>query len=136
MRGTGTRRGRGVGTRAGRTVPGPRSAGRRRRRAHRRRAGARPARRGGAALGEALAGVVSALDPDVVVVAGGVLDSGPWYLDALRAELSAHTLPLLREVPVRPAVLGADAVALGVAVHALRRPVPPPVPGDVTPAHA
>ncbi|MBO1332306.1 ROK family protein [Streptomyces sp. VRA16 Mangrove soil] len=75
---------------------------------------------GGAALGEALAGVVATLDPDVVVVAGGVLDSGPWYLDALRAELAARTLPALRRIPVRAATLGADAVALGAAVHAGR----------------
>ncbi|MGW6485737.1 ROK family protein [Streptomyces sp. NPDC055056] len=74
--------------------------------------------RGGTALGVALAGIVSALDPDVVVLAGGVLQSGGWYEDALRVALAAHTLPLLSEVPVTAAVLGADAVALGAAVHA------------------
>ncbi|MFD6417985.1 ROK family protein [Streptomyces sp. NPDC060194] len=72
-------------------------------------------RRGGAALGEALAGVVSTLDPDVVVLAGGVLHAGPWYEEALRASLAASTLPLLRSVPVVPAALGSDAVLLGAA---------------------
>ncbi|MGW2478012.1 ROK family protein [Streptomyces sp. NPDC001665] len=74
--------------------------------------------RGGAALGTALAGIVSALDPDIVVLAGGVLDSGPWYEDALRTALAAHTLPLLRDVHVATAVLGSHAVALGAAQHA------------------
>ncbi|MFJ7625173.1 ROK family protein [Streptomyces sp. NPDC097595] len=74
--------------------------------------------RGGTALGTALAGIVSALDPDVVVLAGGVLESGRWYGDALRRAVEEHTLPLLHGVPVTTAALGADAVALGAAEHA------------------
>ncbi|MER5740941.1 ROK family protein [Streptomyces sp. NPDC002262] len=74
-------------------------------------------RRGGRALGAALAGVVSTLDPDVVVLAGGVLHAGLWYEEAARAELTARTLPLLRGTHVVRAGLGADAVLLGAASH-------------------
>ncbi len=75
-------------------------------------------RRGGGALGAALAGVVNTLDPDVVVLSGGVLDAGPWYEDALRAELASRALPLLRGTRVVRAALGADAVLLGAVSRA------------------
>ncbi|MFF4858540.1 ROK family protein [Streptomyces rubiginosohelvolus] len=75
-------------------------------------------RRGGGALGAVLAGVVNTLDPDVVVLSGGVLDAGPWYEDALRAELVARALPLLRGTRVVRAALGADAVLLGAVSRA------------------
>ncbi|MFJ1958786.1 ROK family protein [Streptomyces microflavus] len=74
-------------------------------------------RRGGRALGAALAGVVSTFDPDVVVLAGGVLDAGPWYEESVRSELAARTLPLLSETRVVRAALGADAVLLGAVCH-------------------
>ncbi|TYR51732.1 ROK family protein [Streptomyces parvus] len=75
-------------------------------------------RLGGGALGAALAGVVSTLDPDVVVLSGGVLEAGPWYEDALRAELASRALPLLRGTRVVRAALGADAVLLGAVSRA------------------
>jgi glucokinase len=77
--------------------------------------------RGGHALGVALAGVVATLDPEVVVVAGGVLDSGPWYLRALETSLNAATLPSLAGVRVCRAALGSAAVLVGAA-HAGRHP--------------
>lgn len=79
-------------------------------------------RRGGEALGAALAGVVNTVDPDVVVLAGGVLDAGPWYEAALRAELSALALPLLSGTRVVRAALGADAVLLGAVGRAAAVP--------------
>ncbi|MFF4650862.1 ROK family protein [Streptomyces sp. NPDC001380] len=94
-------------------------------------------RAGGEALGTALAGVVAVLDPDVVVLGGGVLAAGPWYADALRSALARHTLPLLRAVPVVQSVLDADAVLLGAAAEAraaLADPVPA-APADAVPAH-
>ncbi|MFF3890390.1 ROK family protein [Streptomyces sp. NPDC001914] len=75
---------------------------------------------GGTALGEALAAVTAVVDCDVIIVEGGVLHSGPWYGQALRKRITSCALPLLRDVTVVPAALGADAVALGAAVHATR----------------
>lgn len=72
---------------------------------------------GGTALGRTLAGLVSALDPEVVVVGGGVVGAGEPYLEPLRRALAAETLPALAEVPVRTAALGTDAVAIGAAIQ-------------------
>ncbi|MEU5366845.1 ROK family protein [Streptomyces sp. NPDC005925] len=83
---------------------------------------------GGRALGIALGGVVSTLDPDVVVVSGGVLDSGPWYGTALSTTLAGAALPALADVRVTPAALGADAVLVGAADAARRLPGRTPDP--------
>ena len=73
---------------------------------------------GGRSLGEALAGVVAVVSPDVVVLGGGVLDAGVLVLDPLRAALAVHAHPVVADVPVRSSLLGADAVAVGAALHA------------------
>ncbi|GLW57476.1 ROK family protein [Kitasatospora phosalacinea] len=73
---------------------------------------------GGYALGTALAGVVAALDPDVVVLGGGAAAAGPWYETGLRAALAVHTLPLLADVRVVRSALDADAVLIGAAAEA------------------
>ncbi|MFI0724163.1 ROK family protein [Streptomyces sp. NPDC021224] len=75
---------------------------------------------GGAALGGALAGVVSVLDPDVVVLGGGVLASGPWYPRAVREAVRTRTLPSLAGVRVATSVLGGTAVLVGAAAEARR----------------
>lgn len=76
---------------------------------------------GGRALGIALGGIASTLDPDVVVLAGGVLRSGPWYAAGLREALPTATLPSLARLRVVPALLGSGAVLAGAA-HAARHP--------------
>ncbi|GAA4831168.1 ROK family protein [Kitasatospora terrestris] len=77
---------------------------------------------GGHALGTALAGVVAALDPDVVVLGGGAAASGPWFEAGLRAALASHTLPLLAGVRLTRSALDADAVLIGAATEARRLP--------------
>jgi len=72
----------------------------------------------GAALGEALAAVVDIVDPDVVVLAGGVLEIGGGLADGARASLRAHALPGPASVRVAVSTLGADAVLVGAALHA------------------
>ncbi|WP_206184602.1 ROK family protein [Thermoactinospora rubra] len=74
--------------------------------------------RGGTALGRALAGVVNVWDPAAVVVGGGVAAVGEPYLGPLRTALRASVLPVLADVPVVEAVLGADAVVVGAAREA------------------
>ncbi|MER5967603.1 ROK family protein [Streptomyces sp. NPDC002057] len=76
--------------------------------------------RGGEALGTALAGLVATLDPDRVVISGGVLNSGPYYLAGLRDTLASHSLPALADTTVTASRLGADAVLLGAAETARR----------------
>ncbi|TDD07771.1 ROK family protein [Nonomuraea deserti] len=77
---------------------------------------------GGAALGRALAGVVNVVDPEAVIIAGGVLAAGERYLAPLRSALAAGLLPALAGVPVLRARLGDDAVLVGAALDAAATP--------------
>jgi glucokinase len=75
----------------------------------------------GRRLGEGLAGLVNVLDPDLVVVGGGVAAEGELILGpARKAFLGAVEAAEQRpEVPVVPAELGNDAGAVGAAALAL-----------------
>ncbi|MEV7574317.1 ROK family protein [Pseudarthrobacter sp. NPDC089323] len=72
-----------------------------------------------AAAGQAVGGLANILDPEIVVVSGGLADAGaPWWRPmehALRAEL----LPALANLPVLPAALGNAAAIIGAARHVL-----------------
>ena len=68
-------------------------------------------------LGVGLAGLVSAFDPAVVIVGGGVSDAGDLLLDPARAAFSAR-LPgrgFRSEPPIVRAALGPDAGFIGAA---------------------
>ncbi|MFB9718290.1 ROK family protein [Planobispora longispora] len=70
---------------------------------------------GASALGSAIGGLVNVIDPEIVVIGGGVAGCGaPWW-DALREAVRAEVLPALCDIPVEPAVLGGDAALLGAA---------------------
>jgi glucokinase len=75
----------------------------------------------GRRLGMGIAGLVNVLDPEIVVVGGGVADIGPALLDPAREAFRATVLaPDHRpEVPIVPAALGNDAGAIGAAAIAL-----------------
>lgn len=68
------------------------------------------------ALGTALAGAVAMLDPEAIILAGGVASSAdvvaPLLLDALRRHLPPH----LRGVAVKPGAFGPRASLIGAAV--------------------
>jgi glucokinase len=72
-------------------------------------------------LGIAAAGLVNALDPEMIVVGGGAADAGDLILDPARRALAAHLLGAEHrpEVPLVPALLGPDAGMVGVALLAL-----------------
>lgn len=67
------------------------------------------------AVGRSIAGVVTVLDPAVVVIGGGMAEAGaPWWQameDALRAEL----IDVLADLSVVPATLGGSAAIAGAA---------------------
>ncbi|HEX2031123.1 MAG TPA: ROK family glucokinase [Actinomycetota bacterium] len=77
----------------------------------------------GRRLGEGIAGLVNVLDPEAVVVGGGVAEIGsPLFEPARRAFLGAVEAPGHRpEVPIIPAALGNRAGAIGAAALALDR---------------
>ncbi len=73
-------------------------------------------------LGQGIAGLVNVLDPEVVVIGGGVGEAGELLLEpARRAFHAAVEAPGNRpEVPLVGAMLGNDAGAIGAADLALR----------------
>ncbi|MFI2650059.1 ROK family protein [Micromonospora fulviviridis] len=73
-------------------------------------------RRAGTALGAALAGLVALLDPEVVLVGGGAAEA---LLPAAAEAYAAHLPAAWAGVPLLPAALGGDAVAVGAARLAL-----------------
>jgi glucokinase len=82
---------------------------------------------GGGVLGQLLAGLVNAVDPESVVVGGGVAVPSGRYWAAAQREFHRHLLPAVAGVPMVPAGLGSDAVVVGAAELARRGlPEPPP----------
>jgi glucokinase len=75
----------------------------------------------GRRLGEGLAGLVNALDPQLVVVGGGAMEAGDLLLDPAR-EVFARSIEApdhRSRVEIVPAQLGPDAGAVGAAALAL-----------------
>jgi glucokinase len=77
----------------------------------------------GRRLGRGIAGLVNVLDPEAVVLGGGVADAGDLVLEPARAEfLDALEAPASRpEVPLLAAKLGNDAGAIGAGLLALEK---------------
>jgi glucokinase len=75
----------------------------------------------GRRLGQGLAGLVNILDPDLIVIGGGVAEEGELLLGpARRAMGEAVEAPEDRpDVPLVPAALGNDAGAIGAGILAL-----------------
>ncbi len=85
-------------------------------------------------VGTALAGVANIIDPDIVVVGGGVPEIGPLWWEPAQAAYAAAIVPYLAEVPMVPATVGWRAALLGAAALAeatfapSSAPVPTPAP--------
>lgn len=76
-------------------------------------------KRAAVALGKAIAGVVTTLDPAAVVIGGGVAEAGPvWWLP-LRETIRNEVVSVLADVPVLKAQLGNSAALVGAAAHVL-----------------
>lgn len=75
----------------------------------------RAVRESAAAVGRATAGIVTVLDPAVVVVGGGMAGAGPIWWEAMETALRAELVDVLAGVPVRPAALGGAAAIVGAA---------------------
>ncbi len=80
---------------------------------------------GGQALGASLGWLVNVLDPDVILVGGGLGTAGGLYWDSLVDSTRAHVWSeASRQLPILPASLGPDAAVLGAALAgAVRQPV-------------
>jgi glucokinase len=75
----------------------------------------------GRRLGEGIAGLVNILDPEAVVVGGGVSELGAPLLDPIRERFleTVEAADVRPEVPIVAAALGNDAGAIGAAMLAL-----------------
>jgi glucokinase len=73
----------------------------------------------GMTLGTALGGLSNVLDPDVIVIGGGVAQLGHLLFDPLNRALRAQTLPGPDTVAVRTAALGPLAGTVGAAILAV-----------------
>ena len=69
-------------------------------------------------LGCILAGYITSINPEAVIVGGGVPQIGALWWDAFESAFREGLPPLLRATPLLPAALGAEAVLLGAAMLA------------------
>ena len=72
-----------------------------------------------ACLGRALAGLVTVIDPDVVVVSGGLARAGDLWWGPLRRTFAAEIIDPLASIKIIPATLGTTAPIVGAARGAL-----------------
>ena len=74
--------------------------------------------RGAQALGAGIAAAAALLEPEGVVIGGGVASIGAPYLDAVRRAIASMALPALRSLDVRPAATKDFAGVVGAAFAA------------------
>lgn len=70
---------------------------------------------GARALGSAIGGVANLIDPEVVVIGGGVTGVGERWWAPMEESLRAELLPPLADLTVLPAALGSSAALVGAA---------------------
>lgn len=76
-----------------------------------------------AVLGAACASIASLLDPEILILAGGLSEAFGLFEPVLRRQMRTLGAPGVRDMPIVPALLGKDAAAYG----ALRAAMPPRV---------
>jgi glucokinase len=79
----------------------------------------------GSEIGAALASVVWLLNPDCVVIGGGIANAGDLLFEPIRKTVRERTMPVFWEkLQIVPAQLGTDAGIIGAAALALEEPAP------------
>ncbi len=72
-------------------------------------------------LGLAIASLLNVLNPELVVVGGGVSQAGEPFLAGIREAVRQRAMPSVRQTPIVAASLGPDAALVGAAVAAFQR---------------
>ncbi|QGH68376.1 ROK family protein [Pseudactinotalea sp. HY158] len=67
------------------------------------------------ATGRVVGGLLNVLDPELVVLSGGVSEAGEAWWDAVRAGIALDAMTLVSDTPVVAASAGPDAALLGAA---------------------
>lgn len=70
---------------------------------------------GGLAAGSAIASLANVLDPERIIIAGGMAGAGELWWQALRAGYAASTIHLVKDTELVPATLGNDAALIGAS---------------------
>ncbi|MGH3654605.1 ROK family protein [Glutamicibacter sp.] len=70
---------------------------------------------GGLAAGSAAGSLANVLDPEKIVIAGGMAGAGKIWWDGLREGFAASAIDLLQGTGLSPAALGTDAALIGAA---------------------
>lgn len=70
-------------------------------------------------LGRVVAGLVTVIDPDLVVIGGGVVGIGPAWWKPFETSCRSELVDALAGVRLRPAALGAEAALIGAAKSVL-----------------
>lgn len=78
-------------------------------------------RRGARALGRGLATAITLLDPECVILGGGVAHLGAPWLEAVRQAAAEHSLPQSRLVPIELGILSGKAALIGAATLAWQK---------------
>lgn len=66
------------------------------------------------AIGAMCASLVNLLDPEVIVIGGGIAEHTPRLFEVVRAEIERRALPILHDaVRIEPAALGGDVSLIG-----------------------
>lgn len=78
----------------------------------------RAVREAASALGTCLAGLIMLMDPDVVVVGGGLAEAGQLWWRPMESALRCELIDIVASVPVKPAELGGKAALVGAAHRA------------------
>ena len=95
---------------------------------------------GAEAVGCAIGSVANLIDPELIVIGGGVTGLGAGWLDRVRRAAARTTIPVIGTLRIESGLLGAAAVNIGAA--RLARPAPArsgparPDSGPLVPAHA
>ena len=71
-------------------------------------------------VGLAVANLVSLLDPEIVILGGGVANAGRFLLNPIRATVRRYAQPLTRSVRIRRSALGTHASLFGSAAIVYR----------------
>jgi glucokinase len=74
-------------------------------------------------LGIACASIASILDPEIIIIAGGLSEAFELFAPILHEQIEGYGSPSVRGLSIVPALLGKDAAAYG----ALRAVIPPQV---------
>ncbi|MEV7610455.1 ROK family protein [Microbacterium sp. NPDC089320] len=80
----------------------------------------RAIRESAAAVGRALAGAATILDPERIVITGGVPKIGDAWWTPMRRAFAADAIDALQSTPILPGTLGDDAPLRGAAASAWR----------------